>query len=103
MGVTERKPRALVVDEEDSVAILLDPAKRGEVVALLDASLSAFGTLKTRAPIEPFHKVAIREIAEGESVLKLGEVIGRASCPIARGEHVHVHNLVSARLSRGGF
>jgi altronate dehydratase len=102
MGATDKRSRALVVNGKDSVAILLDSATRGEVVTLLDASLNAFGTVKTRAAIEPFHKVAIREIAEGESVMKLGEVIGRASCPIARGEHVHVHNLVSARLSRGG-
>jgi hypothetical protein len=101
MGATETQTRALVIDLKDSVAVLLDSAKRGDVVTLLDPSLSAFGTVKIRASIEPFHKVAIREIAEGESVVKQGGIIGRASSSIAPGEHVHVHNVVSARLSRG--
>lgn len=38
------------------------------------------------------HKVARRAIAEGEAVIKCGVAIGRASCSISTGEHVHVHN-----------
>ncbi|WP_128255638.1 UxaA family hydrolase [Falsirhodobacter deserti] len=39
------------------------------------------------------HKVAIRPIAEGEAVLKYGQVIGTATQFIAAGAHVHVQNL----------
>ena len=39
------------------------------------------------------HKYALRDIGEGEAVLKYGEIIGRATKNIAKGEWVHSHNL----------
>ena len=39
------------------------------------------------------HKYALRDIAEGEDVIKYGMPIGHATRPIAKGEHVHVHNV----------
>ena len=41
------------------------------------------------------HKVARRAIAQGEFVIKYGEIIGRATQDIAPGEWVHTHNLRS--------
>ncbi|MFO8089462.1 MAG: UxaA family hydrolase [Desulfatiglandaceae bacterium] len=43
------------------------------------------------------HKLAIHAIDKGENVLKYGEIIGRASCSIQQGAHVHVHNVESLR------
>src|SRR5579875_3552196 len=39
------------------------------------------------------HKVALRDIAQGNPVRRYGQVIGFAGTGIAAGEHVHVHNL----------
>lgn len=39
------------------------------------------------------HKYAIRDIAEGENVIKYGMPIGHAINAIKAGEHVHTHNL----------
>lgn len=39
------------------------------------------------------HKFAVRPIAAGQPVIKLGHAIGRASVAIAIGQHVHSHNL----------
>ena len=39
------------------------------------------------------HKYALRDIAEGENIVKYGQPIGHATRPIARGEHVHTHNV----------
>ncbi|MDP5307275.1 UxaA family hydrolase [Paracoccus spongiarum] len=39
------------------------------------------------------HKIARRDIAAGEAVLKFGQVIGYATQAIAAGAHVHSHNL----------
>jgi galactarate dehydratase len=44
------------------------------------------------------HKVALRDIAEGEPVLKYGQTIGFASRAIRVGSHVHTHNLAMAEL-----
>lgn len=42
---------------------------------------------------EDGHKYALRDIAEGENVVKYGMPIGHATCAIKKGEHVHVHNV----------
>ena len=39
------------------------------------------------------HKVAMRAIAQGESVRRYNQIIGFATKAIAAGEHVHTHNL----------
>lgn len=39
------------------------------------------------------HKYALRDIAEGENIIKYGMPIGHATRAIAKGEHVHVHNV----------
>ena len=41
------------------------------------------------------HKLARRDIAPGEKILKYGAIIGSATQPIARGAHIHLHNLAS--------
>jgi len=44
---------------------------------------------------EDGHKYARCAIAAGAPVIKYGLPIGHATCPIAAGEHVHVHNLAT--------
>lgn len=39
------------------------------------------------------HKYALRDIAEGENIIKYGNPIGHAIAPIKKGEHVHTHNI----------
>lgn len=41
------------------------------------------------------HKFALCDIAKGEYVVKYGEIIGRASTDIKKGEWVHTHNVKS--------
>jgi hypothetical protein len=47
-------------------------------------------------PVSLAHKVALRDIASGESILKYGVSIGIATDSIRRGEWVHLHNCRSA-------
>jgi len=44
-----------------------------------------------------YHKIAKVFVKAGNEVFKYGEPIGIASKDIQPGEHVHVHNLESAR------
>jgi len=39
------------------------------------------------------HKYALCDIKEGENIIKYGFPIGHAVCNIAKGEHVHTHNV----------
>ena len=43
------------------------------------------------------HKFAVRDIRQGERIVKYGETIGLATQDIPAGRHVHVHNLESGR------
>ena len=43
--------------------------------------------------LEDGHKYALRDIKEGEDIIKYGNPIGHATCDIKRGEHVHTHNV----------
>jgi altronate hydrolase len=49
------------------------------------------------------HKVALRDIAAGEIIRKYGFPIGRATADIAKGEHVHSHNLATALQERDDY
>jgi altronate hydrolase len=50
--------------------------------------------------IPPGHKIATRAIAQGEPVKRYNQIIGVAREAIARGQHVHVHNLGMADFTR---
>ena len=43
--------------------------------------------------LEDGHKYALRNIRSGENIIKYGQPIGHATCDIAKGEHVHTHNV----------
>ena len=86
--------RALVLDAGDSVATLIDNGAAGEACQLKG---DANGTVRLAADIPYGHKVAIKPIAKGDSVVKHGETIGQATAAIKVGEHAHVHNIESRR------
>src|SRR6266404_2891362 len=77
-----------VLDETvDNVGIAMQPLAAGDVVSYGGTSLN----VRTAVPVR--HKIALVEIDAGETVRKLGHVIGVATTGIVAGEHVHVHNL----------
>lgn len=73
----------------DDVAVALRPLESGESVEVGGQPLTILNA------IPKGHKVALRAIAPDEPVRKYGWPIGRATCAIAPGEHVHSHNLVT--------
>ena len=50
--------------------------------------------------IPPGHKIATRAIKAGEPVKRYNQIIGVASQDIARGQHVHTHNLGMSEFER---
>lgn len=58
---------------------------------------AAQGSVVAKVPIPYGHKIALVAVARGASIIKYGQVIGRATADIAPGDHVHVHNLESLR------
>jgi (2R)-sulfolactate sulfo-lyase subunit alpha len=43
------------------------------------------------------HKIALQNIKKGDTVLKYGHDVGRTVADIAKGRHVHVHNMKTKR------
>ncbi len=54
-------------------------------------------SVKALDPIPLGHKIALRDIKSGETVLKYGHDVGRAVGDINKGRHVHTHNLKTKR------
>lgn len=82
---------ALRVHPRDNVALALGPLPRGKMVSAAGVSV------RLRDPIPYGHKFALVPIPAGGRIIKYGYPIGRATRPIAPGEHVHVHNVESGR------
>ena len=80
----------------DDVAVAVRDADPGQAAGVYLESGAGF-VIPLRAAVPLGHKVALRDLAEGEQVIEYGVPIGLASCPIAAGDHVHIHNLRSAR------
>lgn len=53
--------------------------------------------LSTLSDIPIGHKIALRDLASDDTVIKYGVDIGRAIAPIKAGEHLHVHNVKTKR------
>ncbi|MBW2273018.1 MAG: UxaA family hydrolase [Deltaproteobacteria bacterium] len=85
---SEVKINAVRIDGQDNVVTLLNEVGDHEPVAW-----DQEGYLVAREPIPEGHKVALHDIGEGEVVRKYGHSIGTAARDIARGDHVHTHNL----------
>ena len=85
-----KAPKALQIHAADNVAVLLEPARAGDRLAVGDVEIVL------RAPVPAGHKTAMRFIAAGETVVKYGAAIGLATADIEPGDHVHSHNLRTA-------
>jgi len=92
--------KAIVIHEKDNVATSLVPLQAGSTV--LVRVQGRVERVKLFVPIPMGHKFALRGIEKGEEVFKYGEPIGQTTSRIARGEHVHVHNVVSHRGRKEG-
>ena len=82
----------LRLKDDDDVAVALRALAQGTSVRFADGSV-----VEVRETIPAGHKLALRAIAAGAGIRKYGQVIGRASAPIACGTHVHVHNVDGIR------
>jgi len=86
--------KAIVLSAEDNVATALGETKKGDIVTIKNGEEMKVSITQD---IPYGHKFAIRDIKKGERIMKYGEVIGGATSDIARGDHVHVHNIESLR------
>ena len=75
------------INAQDKVAVCLQPVAAGTVLDVYGNSVTAL------EDIPAGHKIALFDIAEGETVVKYGESIGVAKEQIKKGSWIHTHNL----------
>lgn len=93
VGERKIKPpaRAVLVNRDDNVAILLSAVKAGETISL------GTGWVEIAAEDIPAgYKIAVQTLLAGQPVITHGVTIGTANRSIQRGERVHYHNLQAA-------
>jgi (2R)-sulfolactate sulfo-lyase subunit alpha len=88
----------IVHDKADSVGVV--------VVEDLKPGTDAIGwvmetdetiRLKSLEAVPLGHKIALQSLKVGATVLKYGNDVGRIVADVAKGSHVHVHNLKTKR------
>ena len=91
-------PHLLVHHHDDNVGVVVVEglSANTQMLCVVTEDNSDFRlTAKSDVPIG--HKIALRDLAVGDTVIKYGEDIGKVVAPIGKGEHVHVHNLKTKR------
>jgi (2R)-sulfolactate sulfo-lyase subunit alpha len=88
----------VVHDEGDSVGVVVvEGVKNGDPLTgwIMDQDKTLNIQAKSDIPIG--HKLAIKALANDDTVIKYGVDIGRVVAPIGVGEHAHVHNIKTKR------
>ena len=91
-------PHLLVHDPKDNVGVVVvEGLEAGtEMLCVVTHDNSDF-RLVARQAVPIGHKVALRALKAGDTVIKYGQDIGRIVADVGPGEHVHVHNLKTKR------
>ena len=91
-------PHLLVHDRRDNVGVVVVEDVEGgmELLGVVTEDNSDF-TVTTRDDVPIGHKIALTDLAEGDTAIKYGVDIGRVIADTRKGEHVHTHNLKTKR------
>jgi (2R)-sulfolactate sulfo-lyase subunit alpha len=91
-------PQLLVHEKKDTVGVVVvEGLKKGtDMLCVITHDNSSFN-LKSKMDVPIGHKIALVDIKKGDTVWKYGQDIGIAKEKIAKGEHVHVHNVKTKR------
>ena len=92
MASSEARASVMKLAPADNVAVALRSLSAGESI-LLDG-----GTLAIDRDVAVGHKLAARDIAAGDAIVKYNCPIGVATCDIRAGAYVHTHNVKSGYL-----
>ena len=87
----------IVHGRKDTVGVAVTDVSK--LQALTGWNMETDETLEAtaRQDIPLGHKIALTTVASGEEIVKYNAAIGKATEEISTGEHVHTHNLKTAR------
>ncbi|MBE3102926.1 MAG: UxaA family hydrolase [Bacilli bacterium] len=87
--------KAVLIKPTDNVATALECIPVDSIVTIKCKEKEV--SIRVLKEIEFGHKFAIVPILKGETIVKYGDVIGRAIHEIEQGNHVHIHNIEGLR------
>jgi (2R)-sulfolactate sulfo-lyase subunit alpha len=87
----------LVHEKADTVGVATVDISAGEKASGLYMDSQEPIEIEALADIPLGHKIALKEHAVGDGVIKYGHSIGNVVAPFKKGAHVHIHNLKTAR------
>lgn len=93
-----RNPHVLAHSPKDNVAVAVIEGLKADTDAfgVVTEDNSSFRVLvKNDIPIG--HKVALVDLKAGDTTIKYGHDVGKIVKDIAKGEHVHTHNMKTKR------
>ena len=88
----------LIHDSNDSVGVaVVETIKAGMEVVGYKMDTNEEVRLTTLSDIPLGHKIALSDLAVGDTIYKYDQDMGRVVEPIKQGEHAHVHNIKTKR------
>ena len=85
-------------DAKDTVAVVVvEGVKAGDTLEGWIMDDDRMIRLEARQDIPIGHKVALKDMAPGDTVWKYGIDMGKVVAPIKAGEHAHVQNIKTKR------
>lgn len=88
-----KKINAIIINEKDNVATVLNSIKAGEIV--ICKHLSVYEEIPSVTDIPPYNKISRETINKNSLVMKYGEIIGKATENIPKGSLVSDKNIMS--------
>ena len=93
----ECKNQFVVHHKKDDVGVAVTDISKGEKIEGWNMESNSTFTIEAVGDIPLGHKIALRNFKKDESVVKYGVKIGMCTQDISVGEHVHTHNIKTAR------
>jgi (2R)-sulfolactate sulfo-lyase subunit alpha len=87
----------LVHEKSDTVGVATEDIKAGQVAKGLFMDTQDPIEMKALKDIPLGHKIALKDFAVDDTVIKYGHDIGKVVADIKAGDHVHIHNLKTKR------
>ncbi len=85
-------------DAKDTVAVVVvEGVKAGAAMTGWIMDEDRMVDVVARSDIPIGHKVALKDMAVGDTVWKYGIDMGKVVAPIEAGQHAHVHNIKTKR------
>ena len=84
----------IIHDEKDNVGVVvIETTRKGQECSAWIMENDKTIKVHSLNQVPLGHKIALKDLNEGDTILKYGHDIGKVVKSIKKGDHVHVHNV----------